>query len=78
MRSHTDGSGVSHGACQRITCIHATKKRKYSGLDTVLEGPDQLNQALAAHLAQDDRAFPCCARRFHYVFPPPFTANGLL
>lgn len=32
-------------------------------LDTVLEGPDQLDRVFSMHLAQDVRAFPCCASR---------------
>lgn len=73
MRSHTDGSGRSNRMCQGITCtlvFMQQTKRKYSELDTVLEGPDQLDQALAAHFTQDNRAFSCSSR-FHYVFFPP-------
>jgi hypothetical protein len=42
------------------------QKGRSPGLDTVLEGPDQLDQVLSVHLTQDYRAFPCCASRIYF------------
>lgn len=38
-------------------------------LDTVLEGPDQLDQ-FYLHTWPKSIVLPCCANRDYYVFPP--------
>lgn len=42
MRSHTDGSAPTEHVREIHVSMQRTK-RKYSELDTVLEGPDQLD-----------------------------------
>lgn len=73
MRSHTDGSAPTEHVREIHVSMQRTK-RKYSELDTVLEGPDQLDspgRPLLRTWPKTIVLFPCCARRFHYVFPLP-------
>lgn len=70
MGSHIGRSTHCHRVRQMGNpCNIQSERARSELLDTVLEGPDQPNQVLSAHLAQVDRASLLCEPGFITSYP---------